>query len=132
MRPPVEHVRVSTKGKEILIKIKRRTGLEHWNEVCRVALCHSLSNPTSPPKLERVSDSTIDIEWKTFAGQYQKEFAAMIMLRSKQHGININDREEIAQYFRSHLERGIVSLQTSKDVSSLFHYSQHFELKDNP
>jgi len=119
MKPPVEHVRVSAKGKEILIKIKRRTGLEHWNEVCRIALCHSLSNPTPPPKLEKVCDSNIDIEWKTFAGQYQKELSAMIILRGKQHGINICNKEETAQYFKSHLERGISYLQNCKNISQL-------------
>lgn len=119
MKAPVEHVRVSSKGKEILVKIKRRTGLEHWNEVCRIALCHSLSNPTQPPKLEKVFDSAIDIEWKTFAGLYQKELAAMLALRGKQHGINICDRDEIASYFRAHLERGIVCLQNCKSIDNL-------------
>lgn len=119
MKPPVEHVRVSTKGKEILIKIKRRTGLEHWNEVCRVAICRSLSNPTPPPRIEKIVDSNIDIEWKTFAGHFKDEIAALIAIRGKQHGVNIDNKDEIAKYFRYHLERGILSLQNCKDISSL-------------
>lgn len=119
MRPPVEHVRVSDKGKEILIKIKRKTGLEHWNEICRIALCQSLANPTLPQKLEKTSESNIDIEWKTFAGQYQQELTAMIILRGKQHGINICNKEDVSQYFRSHIERGITQLQSCKDINFL-------------
>lgn len=117
MRPPVEHVRVSEKGKDILIKVKRNTGLEHWNEICRVALCRSLANPTPPSKNERVVDSNIEMEWKTFAGSYQEEFSALIILRAKKDNINVHQKDALAEYFRAHLERGIASLQNTKSIS---------------
>lgn len=120
MKPPVEHVRISAKGKEILIKIKRNTGLEHWNEVCRIALCKSLSNPATPVKLEKYIDNAIDIEWKTFAGLYQNELAALIIVRAVKDGIDISKKDVLADYFRSHLERGITSLQNIKSLSNLF------------
>ena len=82
MKPPVEHVRVSAKSKEILIRVKRYTGLEHWNEICRVALCKSLSNPTPPQKSGNSSESAIDIEWKTFSGLYNEELSALFYLRA--------------------------------------------------
>ncbi len=53
MKPPVEHVKISAKAKEILVKVKRSTGLEHWNEICRIALCKSIANPTIPPNCNR-------------------------------------------------------------------------------
>lgn len=116
MRPPVEHVRVSAKGKEILIKVRRRTGLEHWNEICRIALCKSLSNNTCPTLLEKSSDSSIDMDWKTFAGRYNKELTALVILKAQLDDINT---DSISDYFRAHLERGITSLQNSKDLASL-------------
>lgn len=119
MKPPVEHVRVSAKGKEILIKIKRNTGLEHWNEICRIALCRSLANLTTPVKIDKAGESTIDIEWKTFAGQYQNELSGLIVIRAQKEGINIYDKEELASYFRAHLERGITGMQNIKSLSSL-------------
>lgn len=119
MKPPIEHVRVSTRGKEILIKIKRQTGLEHWNEICRIALCRSLANPTPPPKPTKIGDSNIDMEWKTFAGAFQEELSALTILRAKKDGIDILKREDVADYFRAHLERGITSLQNIKQVNEL-------------
>jgi len=118
MKPPVEHVRVSAKGKEILIKIKRNTGLEHWNEICRIALCRSLANPTPVTKLDKIGDSAIDIEWKTFAGIYQQELAALLLLRAKKENIEVSSKDALSDYLRSHIERGISSLQNLKSLLS--------------
>jgi len=119
MRPPVEHVRVSAKGKEILIKIKRRTGLEHWNEICRIALCRSLANPASPSKIEKTGDSAIDIDWKTFAGPIHAELSAIIIQRAVKDDIDLSKKDAIVEYFKSHLERGISSLQNIHNVADL-------------
>jgi DNA sulfur modification protein DndE len=125
MKPPVEHVRVSAKGKEMLIKIKRNTGLEHWTEICRIALCWSLTNPTPPPKQDKPGDSVIDIEWKTFAGAYQEELAALTILRANNDGIDLSRKDALADYFRSHIERGIASLQHVRNLSSLCTFDNH-------
>lgn len=120
MKPPVEHVRVSAKGRDILIKVKRHTGLEHWNEICRIALCRSLANPTPPPKLTKIGDSNIDMEWKTFAGQFQEEIASLILFRALKDNIDLlHDEGDLAEYFRAHIERGIASMQNVKNVSML-------------
>lgn len=120
MRPPVEHVRVSAKGKDILIKIKRNTGLEHWNEICRIALCRSLANPTPPTKFDKPGDNAIDIEWKTFAGQYHNELATLLILRARADNINTSSKELLSGYLRNHIERGILSLQNTKSLQSLW------------
>lgn len=83
MKPPIEVVRVSDRGKEILIKIKKRTGLQHWNEICRIALCHSLIDPNFPSKLTESSDNAVEIEWKTFAGSFHEEIAAIIIFEAQ-------------------------------------------------
>ncbi|MVF23450.1 DNA sulfur modification protein DndE [Methylocaldum sp. BRCS4] len=119
MKPPVDYVRVSSKGKDVLIKIKKRTGLEHWNELCRIAVCRSLSNPTLPPNPIKIGDNGIDMEWKTFAGPFQQELAALIILRAQQDGIDLSRKDSLAEYFRAHLERGISSLQSTKGISDL-------------
>lgn len=119
MKPPVEHVRVSAKGKEVLLKIKRNTGLEHWNDICRIALCKSLANQTPPRTSDKFGESVIDIEWKTFAGIYHNELAALSLFRAKQDCIDISKKEALSDYFRSHIERGIMSLQNVKSISSL-------------
>jgi len=119
MKPPIENVRVSARGKEILIKVKKHTGLEHWNEVCRIALCRSLADPTLPPKFAKMGDSSIEMEWKTFAGPFQEELASLIVFRAQKDGIDLSRREALAECLRAHLERGISSLQNIKSVSIL-------------
>ena len=120
MKPPVEHVRVSARGKEILIKVKRRSGMEYWNEICRVALCRSLANPTPPSKTDKTADSSIDMDWKTFAGSYQEELISLVLLRAQKDGVNLSKKDAISEYFRLHLERGINSLQNIKSLAEMF------------
>lgn len=115
MKPPIEHVRVSVRGKETLIRIKRNTGLQHWNEICRVALCRSLANPAPPSSPEKINDSSIEMDWKTFAGHLHNELAALIIYRAKMDKARITGKEERSDYFRAHLERGISSLQDIKN-----------------
>ncbi len=111
MKPPVETVRISSQGREILIKIKRRLGIERWNEICRVALCRSLATPTKPVKPRNGWDSAIEIEWKTFAGELSETFTAMSIMRARNDNIDPDKRDAFADYFRAHIERGIQSLQ---------------------
>jgi DNA sulfur modification protein DndE len=119
MKTPIEHVRVSAKGKDVLIKTKRHTGLTHWNEICRIALCLSLANPTTPPKRKKDIDSNIDMDWKTLSGNFQEVLSAVTILRAQKDGIDPSNKEELAEYFRAHLERGIFSLQNVKCLKEI-------------
>lgn len=114
MKPPVTTVKVSTKGKDTLIKVKRSSGLEQWNEICRIALCASLANPTPPAPREKLPDSNIEMDWKTFAGQYQDELAALIKYKANTDGVDYSNKEMMGSYFRSHLERGIMAISRMK------------------
>ena len=119
MKPPVDRVRVSAKGKDILIKIKRRTGLEHWNEICRIALCRSLGNANAPAKSPRTVEMAIDMEWRTFAGAYSSEFASAILVKAQLDGVKLTSKEALSEYVRAHLERGIASLQNVRSLGDL-------------
>jgi len=110
-KTPVDTVRISSRGKEILIQVKRKTGLEHWNEVSRIALCRSLANKAAPMLDQQSLDCGLEIDWRTFGGEYQDVLSALILLRAHQDGIDVDSREELTAYFRAHLERGIQSLQ---------------------
>ena len=119
MKPPVDTVRISSNGKDILIKIKRRLGVERWNEICRVALCRSLANSTKPSRPRQGWDSSIEIEWKTFAGENSELYSAMTRIRAIQDEVDIKKKEMLADYFRAHMERGIASLQ---NISKIKYY----------
>jgi DNA sulfur modification protein DndE len=110
MKPPVETIRISSQGRDILSKIKRKLGVERWNEICRVALCRSLATPTKPTRPRNGFDSAIEIEWKTFAGEHSETFSAMVRLRALRDGIDVKQKDAVSDYLRLHLERGIRSL----------------------
>ena len=117
MKPPVETVRISQRGKEILVNVKRRTGVDQWNILCRWALSASLAVET-PPKLNRASEeSNIEIAWKVFGGQMSELFTVLLKARR-----NLDARDSKltdAEYFRAHLERGIGYLQNVKSLEQL-------------
>lgn len=117
MKSPVETIRLSQRSRDTLIKLKRRTGIEHWNVFCRWAFCSSLANlskPVSAPSPE----SNIEMSWKIFSGSLSDVYIAALMLRAKQDGISY-DKESIANYFRHHLERGIQQLTNTRDLLEL-------------
>lgn len=118
MKPPIERIKVSKQGKDILIKIKRHTGLQHWNEICRLAFCHSLANFGPPPKRNKLGESNIEIDWKTFSGNYDKELKAIFYLKANMDGITCND-SCYSEYFREHLERGISVINNIKNIKEL-------------
>jgi DNA sulfur modification protein DndE len=119
MNPPTETVRVSQRGKEILTRLKVKTGIEHWNVLCRWALCVSLQSDNAPPLLTSLQDSNIEMTWKTFAGSTSESLAAMVVMRAHVDRIDFSDSETLAKYFRSHLERGIAKLQAGKTLEDL-------------
>ena len=50
----IEHIRLSQQARDQLITLKRRTGIAHWNVLCRWALCRSLAEPAPPPAVRLV------------------------------------------------------------------------------
>ena len=112
----VDTVKVSSKGKDILLRLKKRTGLQHWNELCRVALCRSLAEPTSPIVAKSSSDVAIEMDWKTFAGAHHEVLSTILIIRANKDGV---DRSEQPDYLRAHLERGLASLSRIKTLPEL-------------
>ena len=116
MKPPVETVRVSQRGKEILTRLKVKTGIEHWNVLCRWALCISLQAENAPPKLATAVDSNVEMTWRTFAGVFGDALSSLVILRARNDSVDLGDPDAIARYFRAHLERGISKLQAGKNL----------------
>lgn len=108
----IDIIRLSEKQKQQLIILKRKTGIENWNVLCRWALCMSLADPTVPPKEDIPSDSNVEMTWKTFAGEYAEVFAT-ITLELFTHQKTILDIRDINTFFKLHLSRGISYLTTN-------------------
>ena len=64
----VETVRVSHRAKDQLIKLKRVTGIEHWNVLSRWGFCLSIAEEGISPTAEIPLDSNIEMGWRSGAG----------------------------------------------------------------
>jgi DNA sulfur modification protein DndE len=114
----IENVRVSEKAKIQLITLKRRTGVQNWNVLCRWALCASLKEKSEPPREDLGADSSIEMTWKTFAGGQEQVYLALIQQRAVAAGVLL-EKAPLYQYFRLHLHRGISYLVSNPRLQSI-------------
>jgi DNA sulfur modification protein DndE len=114
----IDHVRLSQQAKDQLIKLKRVTGIEQWNVLCRWALCTSLAEKSIPPAAKIPADSNVEMSWRVFGGRYSDIYLALMKERCLRDGID-TDTETIAQQFRLHLHRGIAYLFGNKSLRKI-------------
>lgn len=114
----VEHIRLSQQAKDQLIKLKRVTGIEHWNVLCRWAFCVSLAEQGVPPPAKIPADSNVEMSWKVFGGRYADLYLALLKERCVRDGLG-TDPETLAQQFRLHLHRGISYLFGNKQLRKI-------------
>ena len=118
MSMPLEHVKVSEKARDQLIKLKRITGIQHWNVLCRWAFCLSLAESSAPSPSKIPTDSTVDMTWKVFGGAYDELYLGLLKQRCERDGLGSSD-EVLATQFRLHLHRGIAHLASDKRLKSI-------------
>ncbi|NUN66664.1 DNA sulfur modification protein DndE (plasmid) [Pseudanabaena biceps] len=106
MEPPIDRIRISQNAREQLLKLKRATRIEHWNVLCRWALCKSLAEPTPPSIINIVTDSNVEMTWQVFAGNLSDILIVALKQRCYNDGLS-TDKETLATQFRLHLHRGI-------------------------
>jgi DNA sulfur modification protein DndE len=117
----VESIRISKSAREQLITLKRRTGIENWNVLCRWALCASLAEPMQPREMGTSVEGGIEMAWRTFAGENDLVYAALIRERCRLDGLP-EDSATFSKVLRLHLHRGIAYLVGSpklKDITGL-------------
>lgn len=114
----IEHIRLSQQAKDQLVKLKRLTGIEHWNVLCRWAFCLSLSEQSIPPAAKIPADSNVEMSWKVFGGRYADLYMALLKERCVRDGLG-TDPEMLAQQFRLHLHRGISYLAANKNLRKI-------------
>lgn len=115
---PIEHIRISQTAKDQLITLKRRTNITQWNVLCRWALCRSFAEPAAPPNVKLVTDSNVEMNWRTFAGPYGEVLWAMLRQRCHTDGLPLDD-DTLAQQFRLHLHRGIGYLAGDRNLRTI-------------
>jgi DNA sulfur modification protein DndE len=106
---PIRTIRVSTTARDQLIRLKRFTGIQHWNVLCRWALARSLAEPHPPSAAPLGEMSNIEMSWSVFAGPLGECFLLALRHRLLDDALPMDD-ETLVQQFRLHLHRGIAYL----------------------
>ena len=114
----VETVYLSQKSKDQLIKVKRSTGIQNWNILCRWALCLSLKDEATPPADELSSEHAIEMTWKVFGGQDHDIYLALLKERCQKDSIPL-DKDNVTQQLRAHLVRGVGRLSEKNYINSI-------------
>lgn len=114
----VEHIRLSQQAKDQLIALKRRTGIKNWNVLCRWALAASLAEASEPPRADIPADSSVEMTWKIFGGEYRDIYLALLKERYRRRSRRASE-EDLAQYFRLHLHRGIGYLFGDRSIQTI-------------
>ncbi len=108
----IDSIRLSEKQKSQLVTLKRKTGIENWNVLCRWALCMSLAEDTVPPVEDIPSDSNVEMTWKVFAGEYADIYLATLRQAYKKQSAHL-EGVHFSDFVKLHLNRGI-SFYTSQ------------------
>jgi len=114
----IEHVRVSQRAKDQLVRLKRVTGIKNWNLLCRWALCVSLAESSMPSNIAAHPDSNVEMTWRVFGGRYADLYLALLKERCLLDGLDTDDAT-LAQQFRLHLHRGIAYLAGNRKLRSI-------------
>lgn len=115
----VKQVRLSSHAKNLLSRLKYKTGINNWNILCRWALCCSLREATIPADTDIQADSNVEMSWHVFGGEYEEVYDALIRQRCINDGLG-TEPEVLAKYFRLHLHRGIQYLSRHNYMNSIF------------
>lgn len=110
----IDRLRLTAAAKNQLITLKRKTGIEHYNTLCRHALCLSLANPTIPPAEEFNFNGGIDIDWRTFTGSNDNLYLNLILVRLLSDALP-TDVENVRQMMCRHVHRGLSYLASKKE-----------------
>ena len=115
----LDNIRLSVEAKDRLSYLKRKTGVSQWNTLCRWAFCLSLAEQSIPPQIDILTNSNVEMSWRTFTGQGHEElFIAMLKARCLRDNLPIDDGT-LAQQFKLHLHRGIGYLATQGKIKRL-------------
>lgn len=115
----IKQITLASAAKDLLVRLKSRTGIPQWNILCRWAFCVSIAEETPPTPVDIPADSNVEMTWQVFGGEYHELHFAILCERCLLDGIDINDAAAVNRQFRLHLHRGIGYLATPNRVRSV-------------
>ncbi|WP_254609252.1 DNA sulfur modification protein DndE [Burkholderia lata] len=110
----IERVKLTSAAKNQLIALKRKTGIEHNNVLCRHALCLSLANASIPPEETFNFAGGLEIDWRTFTGGNEGVYNNLIVVRLLRDQIQPTPNL-VRQALLLHLHRGLSYLASRRE-----------------
>ncbi|CAE6812984.1 hypothetical protein R69927_00280 [Paraburkholderia domus] len=123
----IERVKLTAAAKNQLVSLKRRTGIEHNNALCRHALCLSLANPSIPPAENFVFSGGIEIDWRTFTGGKEGLYYNLIVVRLLADGADASG-EAVRHALLQHVHRGLSYLASRREEDLLIELARTLAL----
>lgn len=114
----LDHIRVSERAKDQLTRLKRITGIQNWNVLCRWAFCVSVADPSLPTLTKIPLDSSVEMTWKVFGGAHEEIYLGLLKERCCRDGMGTSE-DVLSAQFRLHLHRGIGILAGDKRLRSI-------------
>ena len=114
----LETVRLDSETKNQFLTLKRRTGIENWNVLARWAFCLSISDPTPIRKTQGTGTGAIEMSWKTFAGEYDAIYWALLLRRCEEEKTELS-RDAISEALRSHISRGAARMAGNRQMKGI-------------
>lgn len=114
----MERVKLTSAARNQLATIKRRTGIEHNNAICRHALCISLANPSIPPDENFTFVGGLEIDWRTLTGGQDDLYTNLLIVRLLSEQKRVSE-EAIRLLFQQHVHRGLSYLVSRRDEDLL-------------
>jgi DNA sulfur modification protein DndE len=101
-------------AKQQLVTLKRRTGIEHYNVLCRHALCASLANTSPAPDETHQYSGGVEIEWRVFAGDAEDTYLNLLVTRCVQDEGSVS-QDGLKRTLTRHVHRGLSYLTSRAD-----------------
>lgn len=111
----IDRIRLTPAAKVQLSTLKRRYNIEHYNTLCRYALCLSLKTPGQMVDENFSFSGGLEIDWKTLTGGNESVFLNLVIVWMQANGQPCEE-ENLRRNVHLHLHRGL-SFLAGRDES---------------
>lgn len=115
---PPRILRITESARHALVRLKAKTGISHWNTLCRWALTRSLTDPRPPPPITGPW-SHVEMSWDTFSGEAGDLWWLLLRQRAVEESVP-ETSDDLTQLLVRHLHRGISRLANDQAIRTLF------------
>jgi DNA sulfur modification protein DndE len=111
----IDRLKLTPAARNQLSALKRKTGIEHNNALCRHALCLSLANPSLPPTERHSFAGGIEIDFRTFTGGHEGLYINLLATRLSVDGLSVSS-ETLREALALHVHRGLSYLASRREA----------------